>query len=228
METNKQDGASRIALLNKIQKITKDISGVPKSGKNVAQNYKYVTESDVLEVVRKACIKHGVIVTPTMKHIEHKQSIKGTTLLTHIIMSYCISDVDTGAFIVVDIPGTGMDPGDKGVYKALTGSYKYFCLRTFMIPSGDDPERDSEPKSSEPPYYQSYQPNYQKSGPSKQPGVISDKQRGFLFGLAKQHGWTDDALKALIKQNYKVLSSKDLPKSVFNDLIAIVEKGPIE
>jgi hypothetical protein len=36
--------------------------------------------------------------------------------------------------------GWGVDPGDKGGYKAITGAEKYFLMKTFLIPTGDDPE----------------------------------------------------------------------------------------
>ncbi len=39
--------------------------------------------------------------------------------------------------------GEGLDQnGDKGTYKAITGATKYFLLKLFLIPTGDDPETD--------------------------------------------------------------------------------------
>ena len=37
--------------------------------------------------------------------------------------------------------GTGVDTQDKGVGKAMTYAYKYLLLRTFAIPTGEDPDR---------------------------------------------------------------------------------------
>jgi hypothetical protein len=38
---------------------------------------------------------------------------------------------------------------DKGVYKALTGSEKYFLMKAFLIPTGDDPEKESKDERKE-------------------------------------------------------------------------------
>ena len=39
--------------------------------------------------------------------------------------------------------GTGVDTQDKGVGKAMTYAYKYLLLRTFAIPTGEDPDKIS-------------------------------------------------------------------------------------
>ena len=38
--------------------------------------------------------------------------------------------------------GSGDDPADKGLYSAYTGAVKYFLMKAFLIPTGDDPEAD--------------------------------------------------------------------------------------
>ena len=40
--------------------------------------------------------------------------------------------------------GAGDDGADKGLYKAYTGAVKYFLMKTFLIPTGDDPEADTK------------------------------------------------------------------------------------
>jgi hypothetical protein len=44
-------------------------------------------------------------------------------------------------FEILASSGTGVDPQDKGVGKAMTYSYKYLLLRTFAIPTGEDPDK---------------------------------------------------------------------------------------
>ena len=36
-----------------------------------------------------------------------------------------------------------MDKGDKAGYKAFTGALKYYLADTFMVATGDDPEKES-------------------------------------------------------------------------------------
>ncbi len=56
---------------------------------------------------------------------------------------FTLTDVETGFYEETDITGEGMDKGDKAGYKAYTGALKYFLADTFMVATGDDPEKDS-------------------------------------------------------------------------------------
>jgi hypothetical protein len=40
--------------------------------------------------------------------------------------------------------GDGADKTDKGIYKALTGAYKYMLMQVFGVIAGDDPEATDE------------------------------------------------------------------------------------
>lgn len=46
--------------------------------------------------------------------------------------------------------GEGMDTGDKAIYKAITGAQKYVLMKTFLIPTGDDPELEELPQKPQP------------------------------------------------------------------------------
>jgi hypothetical protein len=51
-------------------------------------------------------------------------------------------DAETGESITTAMEGEGQDPGDKAIYKAVSGTQKYVLLKFFMLASGDDPEAD--------------------------------------------------------------------------------------
>jgi hypothetical protein len=71
-------------------------------------------------------------VAPTSKGIpQYRTDVK--TLHT-------ITDSETGAECPCTSYGQGLDSGDKGVYKAVTGSCKSFLMKNFLIATGDDPE----------------------------------------------------------------------------------------
>ena len=66
---------------------------------------------------------------------------KGGNFTTVDVM-YRVQNVDDKEdFIEVVSSGTGADTQDKGVGKAMTGAYKYMLLKTFAIPTGDDPDK---------------------------------------------------------------------------------------
>jgi hypothetical protein len=44
----------------------------------------------------------------------------------------------------------GADKSDKGSYKAMTGAVKYALLKTFLIPTGDDPEVEDQKPVAKP------------------------------------------------------------------------------
>lgn len=115
------------------------MGGVPKRGYNSFHKYAYRTEEDVMEKLRSLCTEHGVFVRPTCVGC----SLAGD--ITTVEMEYEVINADNPEErFTARFPGTGQDKGDKGLYKAFTGSYKYFSMKTFQISSEDDPERDEE------------------------------------------------------------------------------------
>lgn len=65
-------------------------------------------------------------------------------MLTEVHTKYRIQNIDDiNDFIEVESNGTGVDTQDKGVGKAMTYAYKYMLLRTFAIPTGEDPDKIS-------------------------------------------------------------------------------------
>lgn len=117
--------------------IMSQVSRIPKNGYNSFHKYKYVKEEDLAETVRKLFIDVGIFPSVSVKEV-----IQNGTLTT-IITEHTFTDVDTGQQIVVSFAGSGDDKGDKGLYKAMTGDTKYLLMKTFLIPTGDDPEVDN-------------------------------------------------------------------------------------
>lgn len=124
-------------LVKKLCAIMLEAEGVLKSGRNEHFKYDYVQESDVVTLFRPLLAKHGVFVFHSVEE-EHRE---GT--LTRITVRYTFSCYDTGESFSVLGKGYGVDNQDKGIYKALTGCHKYFLLKNFNLPTGDDPEKDA-------------------------------------------------------------------------------------
>lgn len=138
------------------------IGNLPKDGYNSFHKYNYVMESTVLEHMRDICIKEGVLILPSVMAVQHVGEI------TTVEVKYDIIDTESGEHLTLQSYGQGQDKGDKGIYKAITGAYKYFALKTFMIPTGDDPERDSDAPRA--PQGNSYQPKQEvRQAPPSQP-----------------------------------------------------------
>lgn len=137
-------------LYQKISLVMKDIQYLQKddrvsTGGN--NSYKAMSEEKVTQTVRESLIAHGLVILPV--HQEHRREEmrdKENVLKSYISIvdtQYKIVDIDTGQFELLASSGTGADTQDKGVGKAMTYSYKYMLLRTFAIPTGDDPDKVS-------------------------------------------------------------------------------------
>ena len=69
----------------------------------------------------------------------------GGTMLTTVNVRYGFIDSESGQELSGSAVGQGTDKGDKGVYKAITGAIKYIYMKSFNIPTGDDPENEKKP-----------------------------------------------------------------------------------
>jgi len=128
---------------------SREVGYVQKRGYNDFQKYSYVTEADILQEVRPALLKHGLVMIPSVESISHDEHGN-----THISVRYDVYH-ESGETLSFVMAGSGNDRnskgvGDKGIYKALTGCNKYALLKAMQLATGDDPEEEkAEPKKVE-------------------------------------------------------------------------------
>ena len=170
------------------------VSRVPKNGFNNFHKYAYATESDLTESIRPILLESGLAFFSTVLD----QSREGE--FTKVKMEFTLADVDTGETLKSVYWGEGQDKGDKGLYKAYTGATKYFLMKTFLIPTGDDPEADTTVDER----------NHKESKP-KQEKLASDKQLNLITNLLKKNvneKHSFDELYQILKQ--RVGTEKDM------------------
>lgn len=139
------------SLAGKLAEVLGTIKHIPKNGYNEAQRYQFVRDADVLDAVREALSERGVatLVDVAGMDVDEFQTAKqreqgGVSWMTTVWGAISFLDGDSDAVVTIGFRGTGADTGDKGYYKALTGGVKYALLKTFLIPTGDDPEADAD------------------------------------------------------------------------------------
>jgi hypothetical protein len=66
----------------------------------------------------------------------------GQATKTDVKMLFILTDTETGYFEEYTHDGVTIDNSDKGIYKAYSNTIKYFLMDQFLIPTGDDVERD--------------------------------------------------------------------------------------
>jgi hypothetical protein len=136
-------------------------------------------------------------------------------------MTFTWYDTETGESLVVEWAGSGSDKGDKGLYKAMTGAEKYVLLKTFLVPTGDDPEAE-EPK----PRPAAKKPEAPaKLQPSTDPNAISREQAQRLGRLTKTHKTDITAFKQWLAATFKVTSLTELAKKDYDTVANYIISG---
>ena len=134
-------------LVKKMANIMNQVKYIQKRGHNKFHNYKYATEADVNEKVREELAAVNILMFPSVKNVEMRETKTrsgNTEYIARVDMEFMFVDGDSGEERTVYMSGEGQDSGDKAIYKAISGTQKYALMKTFMIPTGDDPEEDRE------------------------------------------------------------------------------------
>ncbi|MGG1265152.1 ERF family protein [Brevibacillus laterosporus] len=190
-----------MSVYKKILAVMNDVSYLQKDDKVEFKTTKYkaISEEKVTSAVGQAMRKHGLVIIPI--HQEHSK----VDQLTTVNVRYQIVDVDTGDSIEAVSSGTGVDTQDKGVGKAMTYAYKYLLLRTFAIPTGEDPDKVSSAELDEKP---KAQPNVSNS----KEAVLKAKWQllgGKLEGFDEWHedqtskGFNENQMEAYLTRKLK-------------------------
>lgn len=132
-------------ILRAMNAVMDEVDYVQKKGENDFHGYKYATEADVLERLRPAMVKHGLILIPSVQQVSAVDQYGNTTVSIHYTLAHTSGAVWPQPIIAA---GCGNDRnksgiGDKGLYKALTGANKYLLFKLFQIETGNDPEESA-------------------------------------------------------------------------------------
>lgn len=127
-------------IYQKMLEVMKNIEYLNKDDRVEYKSTKYraMSEEKVTTTVRKELIKQGLVVFP----IEQSVSQNGTITTTNTVYKM-VNTENPEEFVILASSGQGADTQDKGVGKAMTYSFKYMLLRTFAIPTGEDPDKVS-------------------------------------------------------------------------------------
>jgi hypothetical protein len=134
------------SLTAKLAEVMRAVKRIPKHGRNEFHHYDYATEADIVAAIREELADRVVMLIPSVVGESRYPVGEKGSVLTVLDMEMEFRDGDTNESIVKTWRGYGTDKEDKGGYKAMTGGEKYFLLKTFLIPTGDDPEREDAPE----------------------------------------------------------------------------------
>ena len=127
-------------VMKKVEYLTKDDSvsfGTTK--------YKAISEEKVTSTIREQLVNIGIVILPVKQDAtvtELMRTDKSVNQRADVHTVYRIQNIDdTEDYILVESNGSGVDTQDKAVGKAMTYAYKYMLLRSFAIPTGEDPDK---------------------------------------------------------------------------------------
>jgi len=182
------------------------VGRIAKGGHNDAQNYDFVTDADVLDAVRKALVDQNIATIASIGSVETVPFVTANQkpqFLVTVRGDIAFIDGDTGETFSAMGVGQGADSSDKGVYKAITGMVKYALLKTLLIPTGDDPERDDEPRPTKSSDAEGVPPSPSRVG-------LTDKQRAMLKARMREAGLEGQQQVAFAFETAGVGSSRQM------------------
>jgi len=131
--------------------VMREIKGIEKNRKNEEQGWVYRGIDDVYNELHGLFAKHGILIIPEVlgyktkeREVMRRDGRKSIAVHIYVQVKYNFID-ESGDRTFTTMSGEGIDTGDKGLYKALSGAQKYLLLQMFLIPteSISEPEQDS-------------------------------------------------------------------------------------
>jgi hypothetical protein len=222
-------------LAAKLAEIMNEVESVPKRGRNDFHKYDYATEADIAGAIRGGLARRSIMLLPSVTAWKDETRTSGerndkSKTITTVDMVFSFIDGDTKERLDLPWVGRGEDSSDKGIYKALTGALKFFLMKAFLIPTGDDPEHDSKSDRQERKQRRPVtMPSGAKVDPetgeeiASTPRTIDGDQHKVLIATAKDAGWTKDELQRFVKDNYGAWSK--MPASDFDTVRVKLSSG---
>lgn len=200
-------------IFQKISEVMKAIEYLTKDDKVEfgTTKYKAISEEKVTTAVRKELVKQGVVIIPIMQESTVTELIrteKSVNQRADVHTRYRIQNIDdVNDFIEVESNGSGVDTQDKAVGKAMTYAYKYMLLRTFAIPTGEDPDKIS---SAETDYKIQSELNADK---------IIDKTKVDALNKSIENAGIKDEIVKLILSQYGYSSTSEIKIKHYMDIV---------
>ncbi|HUV96066.1 MAG TPA: ERF family protein [Acidobacteriaceae bacterium] len=203
--------AIKMTLAGRLVSVMAETGALVKHGYNEQKNYSYATDADVLQAVREALARNGVLLLTLPGQVVYSEvkSKDGKPMtVCRLQVMFRFVDAITNESLEVEWPGEAIDVDDKATAKAITSGLKSFLLKTFLLPViDDDADQDRRPRQ---------QYRHRPGPPGAPPGVdaktgevkrLSDNQMNMLQARMQKFGATEEEI--LHAFNLKALPDMD-------------------
>lgn len=172
---------------NALRKLLKEKGVLKKEGVNTYDKYNYFSEAQYKELFTELLSEVGLELSFTELEYNTFEGSEKQANGRMPKLEFKLTDISTGFYETTVITGEAIDKGDKAGYKAYTGAIKYYLANTFMVATGDDPEKESPDNKMN---------NKNTSNVVK---MATEKQIEMIKNLAKEKGKEidEEALKGL-------------------------------
>lgn len=180
----------------KILAIMQDVQYLAKDDQVAFKNtmYRALSEEKVTSIMRAKLVKYGLTVAPIAMTATRSGQI------SHVDVTYRLTNAENPQeYLDVVSCGDGADTQDKGAGKAMTYAFKYMWLRTFAIPSGEDPDKVSSAELDA-----KEQEAREKAEKAKQDEIFCADCKNPIQGVKKRDGtaWYPSDLAQYSQQRY--------------------------
>lgn len=183
---------------NALRKALKDKGILKKGATNDFDKYNYFSEAQYKELFTELFSSYDLELTPNEVSYEMFEGTEKQANGRNVKFEFKLTDIETGFYETSFVTGEGIDKGDKAGYKADTGALKYYLANTFMVATGDDPDKESLDN---------------KMNNKKTNAKATPKQIDFLL----EH-YEDENLDKLLEKN-NIDKIEDLPMDKASELI---------
>jgi len=128
-------------------KVMRGITHIGKDRKNQQQGFNFRGIDDVMNELHGVMAECGVFVIPEPvgeTNVTERTNAKGT-VMRYVMQRWQFTFfAEDGSCIVAGAIGESMDSGDKAMNKSMSIALKYVLLQSFMIPTIEDKDPDSQ------------------------------------------------------------------------------------
>lgn len=203
-----------------LMKFNREVETIKRDGTNKITSggvtSKYATLDNIIESIRPKLAEHGLMI------IQEPGTEEGTVTLKTTILH------ESGEWIESDtlqMKPQKTDPQGIGSTITYARRYQLGALLNLATEEDDDgnygSNRNGGNQGNQQPQKQGG--DGQQSAPQKPAGLASDKQRRFMFSIAKSKGLDDTQIKQLVKHFTKKESTKELTTREASNLIETLQ-----
>jgi hypothetical protein len=128
--------------------INEEIEAIGKDRKNEQQRYNFRGIDQMYNALHRLFAKNRVLMKPrVIERTERETQTKSGTAQLHVVeqIEYdFVSCVDGSTFTVGPVYAEGLDMSDKASNKCMSAAQKYALIQTFLIPTEDVVDADSD------------------------------------------------------------------------------------